>query len=60
MQDFIERLANELDASRVLFATFAPTFDRGYETKRIESARLVTGVRLQVEAENAERLFRFR
>ena len=59
-QDFIERLANELDASRVLFATFAPTFDRGYETKRIESARLATGVRLQVEAENAERLFRFR
>lgn len=58
-QDFIERLANELDASRVLFATFAPTFDRGYETKRIASARLSPGVRHQVEAANAQRLFRF-
>lgn len=59
-QDFIERLANELDASRVLFATFAPTFDRSYETKRIESARLHPDIRHQVEAGNAESLFQFR
>ena len=56
-QDFIERLANDLDPMRVLFATFAPTFDRGYESKRIASARLSPHVRRQVESENARRLF---
>lgn len=57
-QDFIERLANELDPQRVLFATFAPTFDRSYETKRIANARLSADVRAQVESGNAARLFR--
>jgi predicted TIM-barrel fold metal-dependent hydrolase len=57
-QDFIERLACELDANRVLFATYAPVFDRAFETARITNARLEPGVRRAVELENAQRLFR--
>lgn len=56
-QDFIERLATELDPQRVLFATFAPVFDRQFETKRIANARLEPRVRSLVEGGNAERLF---
>lgn len=56
-QDFIERLAIELDPTRVLYSTFAPYFDRGYETARIESARLPDDARQPVEHGNAERLF---
>jgi uncharacterized protein len=56
-QDFIEQIANELDPTRIMFATFAPSFDRGYETKRVANARLSPDVRRLVEFNNAERLF---
>lgn len=56
-QDFIERLAGELDPNRVLFATYSPVFDRGFETARITNARLEPDVRRAVESENAQRLF---
>jgi predicted TIM-barrel fold metal-dependent hydrolase len=58
-QDFIERLANELDHRRVMFATFAPVFDRAFETARITNARLPVDVRRAVELDNARRLFQF-
>lgn len=58
-QDFIERLAIELDPKRVLYSTFAPYFHRGFETARIDSARLPDEVRRLVEHDNAERLFAF-
>jgi predicted TIM-barrel fold metal-dependent hydrolase len=59
-QDFIERLATQLDARRVLYATFAPSFDRGFETARIANAVLPDDVRHLVEYENAARLFGLR
>lgn len=58
-QDFIERLAIELDHRRVLFATFAPVFDRAYETARVTNARLSDDIRRAVEVDNAARLFGF-
>jgi predicted TIM-barrel fold metal-dependent hydrolase len=56
-QDFIERLADELDPRRVLFASFAPVFDPAFEVDRIRSARLSDVARRAIEHENAERLF---
>jgi predicted TIM-barrel fold metal-dependent hydrolase len=56
-QDFIERLATELDPARVLFASFAPVFDAAFEVARIRSARLTDDGRILIEHENAERLF---
>ena len=57
-QDFIENLATQLDASRVLFGSFAPAFDAGFERKRVAYARLTPAARLAVEGDNAARLFR--
>ena len=56
-QDFIERLATELDPTRVLFASFAPVFDAAFEVARIRSARLTGDARILIEHENAQRLF---
>lgn len=56
-QDFIERLASELDERRVLYASFAPTFDAAFEVARIRSARLSDSAREAIEHDNAERLF---
>jgi predicted TIM-barrel fold metal-dependent hydrolase len=56
-QDFIERLAAEMDQRRVLFASFAPVFDPAFEVARIRSARLGEPARLAIEHDNAARLF---
>ncbi len=56
-QDFIERLGNEFDHRRVLWGSFAPTFDQRFEHRRIRSARLPDDVRQFIEHRNAARLF---
>lgn len=56
-QDYIERIARELDPHRMLFASFAPYYDQSYELSRIASAELDTETRRLVEGGNAQRLF---
>jgi predicted TIM-barrel fold metal-dependent hydrolase len=56
-QDFIERIAGELDPRRLLAGSFAPYFDLGYERRRVVSARLPPATRALVEGGNAQRLF---
>ena len=57
-QDFIERLARDLDATRLLYCSFSPYFDLRYERRRVSNARLDDGARALVEGDNACRLFR--
>jgi uncharacterized protein len=57
-QDFIERVVNELDPTKLLYASFAPWFDPVYELKRIRSARMPAEARRAVEGSNAALLFR--
>lgn len=57
-QDFIERLARDLDPERVLYASFAPVFDPEFEHRRIRSAGMPEDARRAIEGENARRLFR--
>jgi predicted TIM-barrel fold metal-dependent hydrolase len=57
-QDFIERLVADLGAERVLYASFAPSFDLAFEVRRIRAARMSDFARRLVEEENAVRLFR--
>ena len=59
-QDFIERLAGELDPARVLYASFAPAFDARFEQARIRSARLEPAARQAIEHDNAARVFGIR
>lgn len=59
-QDFIERLARDLEPERVLYGSMAPVFDPEFEWKRVESARMNDGARRRIEGENAARLFRLR
>jgi predicted TIM-barrel fold metal-dependent hydrolase len=56
-QDFIERLATDLDPARVLFGSFAPLHDPAFEVARIRAARLAPDARRAIEGENARRLF---
>ena len=56
-QDFIERLATELDHQRVMQASFAPLFDPAFELARTRSARLSDDARVAIEHDNAARLF---
>jgi len=56
-QDFIERLARDLDATRVLYASFSPYFDLQYERSRVANARLDPAARSLVEGGNACRMF---
>jgi predicted TIM-barrel fold metal-dependent hydrolase len=56
-QDFIERLAGDLDSRRLLAGSFAPYFDLGYERRRVVNARLTAEARELVEGGNAQRLF---
>jgi uncharacterized protein len=56
-QDFIERLAGDLDPSRVLYASFAPVFDARFELRRVRSARMSETARAEVEGDNAQRIF---
>jgi predicted TIM-barrel fold metal-dependent hydrolase len=57
-QDYIERLASDLGAERVLFASAAPDFDVRFEVARIRSARLTAAAREAIEHDNAARLFK--
>ncbi len=57
-QDFIERLARDLDPRRLMFASFSPYFDVRYERRRVTSARLDHDTRRLVEGENARQMFR--
>lgn len=58
-QDFIERLARDLDPTRVLYGSFSPYFDMRYERARAANARFDDGSRSLVEGANAYRMFRF-
>jgi predicted TIM-barrel fold metal-dependent hydrolase len=57
-QDFLERVARELGPERLLFASFAPSYDQAFEVARIRSAVLDPDQRALVEHGNAARLFR--
>ncbi|MFN8622638.1 MAG: amidohydrolase family protein [Chloroflexota bacterium] len=56
-QDFIERLARDLDPARVLYASFAPAFDAAFERARIRAARMEPAARRAIEHDTAARLF---
>jgi predicted TIM-barrel fold metal-dependent hydrolase len=56
-QDFIERLARDLDPRRVLFASFTPYFDQAFELTRVSNAALTPVARALIEGDNAVRLF---
>ena len=56
-QDFIERLATDLDPSRVLFASFAPYYDQGFELARVRNAAFRPADEAKVLGGNAARLF---
>ncbi|MCU1615039.1 MAG: amidohydrolase 2 [Frankiales bacterium] len=55
-QDFIEKLASELPG-RVLFGSFSPYFEQGFEVTRIRCARMSAAARREVESAGALRLF---
>jgi uncharacterized protein len=55
-QDFVERLSAEL-GTRVLYGSFAPTFDQRFEMRRVRSARMDAVARTALEQGNAVRLF---
>jgi uncharacterized protein len=57
-QDFIERLARDLDPARVLYCSFSPYFDLHYERRRVANARIDDAARALVEGDNACRMFR--
>jgi predicted TIM-barrel fold metal-dependent hydrolase len=56
-QDFIERLATEFEVHRVLWGSFAPTFDQRFELRRIRSASMSDEARSSIEHRNAARIF---
>lgn len=56
-QDFLERLIRELDPRRVLFGSFGPYYDQGFEIARIRNAAMEPAARELVEGGNAARLF---
>jgi predicted TIM-barrel fold metal-dependent hydrolase len=56
-QDFIERLVRDLDPRRVLFGSFSPYYDQGFELARVGSAQMDDASRALVEGGNAGRLF---
>jgi predicted TIM-barrel fold metal-dependent hydrolase len=56
-QDFIERLARDLDPTRVLYCSFSPYFDMAYERSRVANAHLGGAARSLVEGDNACRMF---
>ncbi|OJW02431.1 MAG: hypothetical protein BGO47_12030 [Microbacterium sp. 67-17] len=56
-QDYLERLANELDPRRLLFASMAPVHEAGFEVARIRSAAYGAAERALIEHGNAARIF---
>lgn len=55
--DFLERAVRTFGADRVLFASFAPQFDVGYERRRVYQVHIPEEERALVLAGNAQRLF---
>lgn len=56
-QDFVERLASELEPGRVMFASMTPYFDAVFEFMRVRSARMSDHARVEVEGLTAARVF---
>ncbi|HEX5401892.1 MAG TPA: amidohydrolase family protein [Pseudonocardiaceae bacterium] len=55
--DFLERAVRTFGADRVLFASFAPQFDVGYERRRVHQVHISEEERTLVLSGNAQRLF---
>ena len=55
--DFLERTVRKFGAERVLFASFAPRFDVGYEHRRVHQVHLTAAERALLLSGNARRLF---
>jgi predicted TIM-barrel fold metal-dependent hydrolase len=58
-QDFLERIAQELGPERLMFGSFSPYNDQGFELARIRSAGFEPAARHLIECGNAQRLFGF-
>ncbi len=56
-QDYLERLTRDLDPHRVLFASWSPYYDQGFELRRVRNVRMPEEARALVEGGNAARLF---
>lgn len=56
-QDFLERIVRELGPERLLFGSFAPYYDAGFEVARIRNAKFEPTERRLVEHGNSRRLF---
>jgi predicted TIM-barrel fold metal-dependent hydrolase len=56
-QDFLERIVGELGAERLLFGSFSPYHDQGFEVARIENVGIEPGARGLVLGGNAQGLF---
>lgn len=55
--DFLERTVRNFGAERVLFGSFAPWFDVGYERRRVHQVHLSDAERALLLSGNAQRLF---
>ncbi len=55
--DFLERAVRTFGAERVLFASYAPQFDVGYERRRVHQVHLSDEERALLLSGNATRLF---
>jgi predicted TIM-barrel fold metal-dependent hydrolase len=56
-QDYLERLVRDLDAHRLLFASFAPYYQRAFELRRVHSMNIGPQERQLVLEGNARRIF---
>lgn len=56
-QDYLERLVRELDPRRLLFASFAPYYERTFELRRVHSMDVGPDERELVLDGNARRIF---
>jgi hypothetical protein len=55
--DFLERAVRTFGAERVLFASYAPQFNVGYEVRRVHQVHISDEERALLLAGNAQRLF---
>jgi predicted TIM-barrel fold metal-dependent hydrolase len=56
-QDYLERLVRDIDSHRLLFASFAPYYERGFELRRVDSMDVGPEERTLVLEGNARRIF---
>jgi uncharacterized protein len=56
-QDYLERLVRDLDPGRLLFASFTPYYEQGFELRRVHSMQVTAEERDLVLGGNARRLF---